>query len=151
MGNTSQFTTGSYSSTAHNDTLIILRHLSDLITLDVLAGCSVLMVMILVIMITFFHARAVVFIRRPITITVSVRILGNPSMNTLGGRMILFVDVRGLFVVTVESDRGGGMQSFTLGMILDDLPVLLDRDIYVAQLDLSLLLLFDLSELFPLD
>ena len=60
MGNTSQLTTGSYSSTAHNDTLIILRHLSDLITLDVLAGCSVLMVMLLVIMITFFHARAVV-------------------------------------------------------------------------------------------
>ena len=72
-------------------------------------------------------------------------------MNTLGRRMILFVDVRGLFVVTVESDRGSSIQSFTLGMILDDLPVLLDRDIYVSQLDLSLLLLFDLSELLPLD
>ena len=72
-------------------------------------------------------------------------------MNTLGRRMILFVDVGSLFVVTVESNRGSSIQSFTLGMILDDLPVLLDRDIYVSQLDLSLLLLFDLSELLPLD
>ena len=72
-------------------------------------------------------------------------------MNTLGRRMILFVDVGSLFVVTVESDGGSSIQSFTLGMILDDVPVLLDRDIYVSQLDLSLLLLFDLSELLPLD
>ena len=72
-------------------------------------------------------------------------------MDTLGRRMILFVDVRALFVVTVESDGGSGVQSFTLGVILDDLPVLFDRDIYVAQLDLSLLFLFNLGELLPLD
>ena len=151
MGNTGQFTSGCDSSTTHNNTLFVLRQLSDLITLNVLAGSSVLMVMLLVIMVAIFDSGATITIGRPIAITVSVSILGNPSMDTLGRRMILFVDVRALFVVTVESDRGSGVQSFTLGVILDDLPVLFDRDIYVAQLDLSLLFLFNLGELLPLD
>ena len=41
--------------------------------------------------------------------------------------------------------------SLALGVVLDDLPVLLDRDIDVAQLDLPLLDLFNLGEPFPLN
>jgi len=73
-------------------------------------------------------------------------------VDTLGGRLLLLVvPVRALLVVTVKGHSRSVSHLLTLGMILDNFPVLLNRNIDVTELDLSLLLLFNLSELLPLE
>ena len=72
-------------------------------------------------------------------------------MHALGIGVRIGIPVWTLFILTIESDSGSLCHLLALGVILDDFPVLLDRNIDVAELDLPFCLLLDLSQLFPLD
>ena len=63
----------------------------------------------------------------------------------------MWVPVRALLVITVESDSGCLRHLFAFSVVLDNLPVLLNRDINVAELDLSFGLLLYLGQLLPLN
>ena len=56
-----------------------------------------------------------------------------------------------MLVFTVHGDGRHRADLFTLRVVLQNLPVLLDRYVHVAEFDLSHLLLFDHGELLPLD
>ena len=72
-------------------------------------------------------------------------------MHALGIGVRIGIPVRTLFILTIESYSGSLCHLFALGVILDNFPVFLDRNIDVAELDLPFCLLLDLSQLFPLD
>lgn len=151
VSNTGQLATLSYSSASHDNTLAILAQLSDLVTLDILASSSIAVIMLIVVFVSFTDIGTIIGIRGPIAITISISVIRNPSMDTLSIGMILLVEVRGLFVLSVKSNLRSLVESLSLSVILDNFPVLLDRDINIAELDLSLLLLLNLGELLPLD
>lgn len=151
MSNTGQLATLGDSSASHDNTLAILAQLSNLVTLDILSSSSVAVIVLLVVFVSFTDIGTIIVIGGPITVTISVSVIGNPSMDTLSVGMILLVEVRGLFVLSVKSDLGSLVESLSLSVILDNFPVLLNRNINIAELDLSLLLLFNLSEFLPLN
>ena len=107
--------------------------------------------MLVAVSVPLFNVRAVILIRRPVTIAICVCILTHPSMNSAGIWMDLLIEVRSFLVVTVQRDLWSSRESLSLGMVLNDLPVFFDGDINIAKLDLSLLLLLNLSKLFPLN
>ena len=72
-------------------------------------------------------------------------------MHALGIGVRIGIPVRTLFILTIESNSGSLCHLLALGVILDNFPVFLDRNIDVAELDLPFCLLLDLSQLFPLD
>ena len=87
----------------------------------------------------------------PVPVAEVVSVVGHPRVDLLSIRIILWVPVGALFVVAIESNLRGVGQLFTLGVVLDNAPVLLNGDVNIAKLDLSLLLLLDLGELVPLE
>ena len=95
-------------------------------------------------------ASTMVLIRVPVAVSEVIGVAAHPSVDALSVWLLRLVEVWALFVFTVKSDLRSVGDLLTLGMILHDLPILLDRDVDVTELDLSLLLLFDLGELFPL-
>ena len=98
------------------------------------------------------NTSASVILGIPVAVAVSVSVRGDPSVDTDGiSLFVLVVPVGGAFVLTVKGDSGGVCHLLSLGVILDDLPVLFNGNIDVSELDLSLLLLFDLGEFLPLD
>ena len=72
-------------------------------------------------------------------------------MHALGIGVRIGIPVRTLFILTIESNSGSLCHLLALGVILDNFPVFLDRNIDVAELYLPFCLLLDLSKLFPLD
>ena len=94
--------------------------------------------------------RACVLIRVPEAISKVVCVAAHPSVHSLCSRLfLLLVPVRFLLVVSVEGDSGRVRHLLSLGVVLDDFPVLKHRDIDISKLDLSLLLLFDLRQFLP--
>jgi hypothetical protein len=89
----------------------------------------------------------------PVAVAIVVGVAARPLVDTIGRRAAVFlrIPVGLLLVLAVEGDSGGLRHLSALGVILDDLPVLLDGDINVAELDLTLLALLDLRQLLPLE
>lgn len=146
MKSTGELTTSCDRSAAHNSTVLVLTQLNDLVTLDVLAVCS-----ILVAVARGMDSCTAVVVGAPVAVAEVISITRNPSVDTLGIWLIIRVPVRALLVLTVEGDSGSLRHLLALGMILDNLPVLLDRNIDISELDLSLLSLLNLGQLLPLN
>ena len=146
MKSTGELTTSCDRSAAHNSTVLVLTQLNDLVTLDVLAVSS-----ILVAVARGMDSCTAVVVGAPVAVAEVISIARNPSVDTLGIWRIIRVPVRALLVLTVEGDSGSLRHLLALGMILDNLPVLLDRNIDISELDLSLLSLLNLGQLLPLN
>lgn len=95
--------------------------------------------------------RTVVLLGVPPAIAVVVSVRTDPLVDAIGRRGILVVEVGVLLIFTVEGDLRSVLNLLALSVVLDDPPVLLDGDIHVSELDLSLLALLDLRELLPLE
>ena len=65
--------------------------------------------------------------------------------------ILLVIPVRLLLVLTVKGNGGSGSHFAALGVVLNDLPVLLDGNVDITELDLTLLTLLNLSKLLPLE
>ena len=63
--------------------------------------------------------------------------------------LLLWKEVGRLLVVTVEGHSGSVRKPLALCVILHNLPVFFDGDVYVAQLDLALLFLLDHRQFVP--
>lgn len=72
-------------------------------------------------------------------------------MNLGRFRFLFRVEVGALFVLTVEGDGGSVGEFFALCVVLDNPPIFFNRNVDVAQFDLSLLFLLDLRQLVPLE
>lgn len=123
MSKTLKLAASSDSSAAHDDTVFVLGELSDLVTLDVLATSSVVVVMRIVLV--ALDSSAMVLIGAPVAVSVVVSVVRDPRVDTLGIRLAV-VEVGALLVLSVEGNRWSLSELLTLGVILDDLPVLLD-------------------------
>ena len=123
MSKTLKLAASSDSSAAHDDTVLVLGELSDLVTLDVLATSSVVVVVCIVLV--ALDSSAMVLIRGPVAVSVVVSVVGDPRVDTLGVRLAV-VEVGALLVISVEGNRWSLSKLLSLGVILDDLPVLLD-------------------------
>lgn len=98
-----------------------------------------------------FDARALILFWVPVAIAKMVSVTRNPSVDTFRIGTLLRVPMWTLLVITVESDSGCLRHLFAFSVVLDNLPVLLHRDINIAELDLSLGLFLNLGQLFPLN
>jgi len=97
-------------------------------------------------------ASALVHVRVPVAIAEVIGVAADPGVDATSGRVILVViEVRALLVRTIHRDCWRVRDFLALCVVLDDLPVVCDGDIDVAEFDLALDLLFNLSQAFPLN
>ena len=150
---TSQLSARSYRSTSHHSSVPVLAQLDDLVTGEVFSLGSEFLSVAAVFFVASMamDACAIILIRLPVTIPKMISVARGPRMHALSINLVIGIPVRALFILTIESDSGSLCHLLALSVILDDLPVLLDRNIDVAELDFSLCLLLDLCQLFPLD
>jgi len=130
---------------------IVALTLSDTITMAIdTIGAVATKAMTTVVL--WVSCSTIVLLRVPPSVAVVISVGADPLVDTTGGGMaLLTVPVRMLLVGTVKSDCGSVSHLFTLGVILNNFPVLLDGDIDVSKLDLSLLALLNLGEFLPLN
>lgn len=119
---TGELASSSDSSATHHSTMLVLGELDNLVTSEVLAIGSILATLASV----AIDTGAIVLGRVPIAIAEVISIAGNPSVNTLGIRLILRIPVRRFLVLTVKSDSGSRRHLLAFSMVLDNFPVLLN-------------------------
>ena len=151
-----KFTAGRNSSPAHDGTVFVLTELDDLVTGQVLSvspvpGACAVATLAMLFMMRALHARARVLLWAPITVAEVVSVARHPCVHTFGVRVVLGVPMRALLILTVQCHGWSLGHLFAFSMILDNLPVLLNRYVDIAELDLPLLSLLDLSQFLPLN
>ena len=153
MKRTTQLTACCDRSASHYSAVLVLTQLNDLITGEVLSFGPVLWSVALIKMVISeaINARSTILIRSPITIAKVISVARNPRVNTFGIDVSFWIPVRTLFIRTVESDCGSLSHLFAFCVILDNFPILLNRDINVSKLNLPFLFFLNLSQLLPLN
>ena len=72
------------------------------------------------------YVSTLILLWSPVAITEMVSITGNPCVHALRARLVSWVEVGAFLILSVEGDFWSLRQFFTLGMVLNDFPVLLD-------------------------
>lgn len=151
-----KFTPGRNSSPAHDGTILVLTELDDLITGQVLSvspvpGTIAVATLAVMLMVRALDARARVLLRAPITVAEVVGIARHPCVDTFGVWVILRIPVRALLILTVQCHGWSLGHLFAFCVILDNLPVFLNGNVDITELDLPLFSLLDLSQFLPLN
>lgn len=95
---------------------------------------------------------ALVHVGVPVAVAKVIGIAADPGVDTISGRVLLIiVKVWFFLVVSVKCNLRRVRDFLALCVVLDNLPVLCDRDVNVTEFDLALYLFLDLSQTLPLD
>ena len=126
MGNTAELSSSNDSPATGNSILLVNAELSNLLTDLIFAVGAILVQTLCLISCTAFNVGALILFWSPVTITEMVSVTRNPCVHALRAWLVSWVEVGTLLVITVEGDFRSLRQFFTLGMVLNDLPVLFD-------------------------
>ena len=126
MGNTAEFSSGNDGPATGDSILLVNTELSHLLTNLIFAVGAILVQTLTLFTLLAFNIRALILLRSPVAITEMIGVARNPCVHAFRGRLVSWVNVGMLLIVTVEGDFWRVGQLLALGMILDDFPVLLD-------------------------
>ena len=126
VGNTTEFSSGNDRSATGNSVLLVYTELSHLLTDLIFAVGAIFAQTLCLISCLAFYISALILLWSPVAITEMVSVAGNPCMHAIRARLVSWVEVGALLILTVEGDFRSLRQFFTLGMVLNDFPVLLD-------------------------
>ena len=150
MGNTAEFSSGNDGPATGDSVLLVNTELSHLLTNLIFAVGAILIQTLALFTLLALNIRALILLRSPVAITEMIGVAGNPCVHASRSRLVSRVHVGVFLIVTVEGDFWSVGQLLALGVILDDFPVLFNRDVDIAEFDLPLLSFLDLCQLLPL-
>ena len=126
MGNTAELSSSNDSPATGNSILLVNTELSHLLTDLIFAVGAILVQTLCLISCTAFYISALILLWSPVPITEMVSVTRNPCVHALRAWLVSWVEVGTLLIITVEGNLRSLRQFFTLGVVLNDFPVLLD-------------------------
>ena len=126
MGNTTEFSSGNDSPATGNSILLVDTELCDLLTNLIFAVGAILAQTLRFVSQFAIYIRAFILLRPPVAITEMISVTRNPCVNAFRTRLVSWVKVRTLLIITVEGDFWRLRKLFALGVVLDNFPVLLN-------------------------
>ena len=126
MSNATKFSSGNDRPATSNSILLVNTELSDLLTDLIFAMGAILAQTLRLVCFHATHISALILLRPPVAITEMISVTRNPCVNAFRTRLVSWVKVRTLLIITVEGDFWRLRKLFALGVVLDNFPVLLN-------------------------